>query len=561
MSYSNDYRGGGGSGGGYGGGYPNGGNRGGYQGGRSNGGPGGYQGGGSRGYGGGQGGYGGGHGGPSGGYGGSGGDRMSHLGQGLKQQTWDLSSLPRFEKSFYKEAESVRNRTDAEVAAFRAEKQMRVSGRDVPKPVMTFDEAGFPSYVMNEVKAMGFQAPTAIQSQGWPMALSGRDVVGIAETGSGKTLTYCLPAIVHINAQPLLSPGDGPIVLILAPTRELAVQIQAEVTKFGKSSRIRNTCVYGGVPRGGQIRDLARGVEVCIATPGRLIDMLESGKTNLRRVTYLVLDEADRMLDMGFEPQIRKIIGQIRPDRQTCMWSATWPKEVRQLAADYLQDFIQVNIGSMDLSASHNISQIVEVISDYEKRDRMIKHLEKIMDDKASKCLIFVATKRTADEITRFLRQDGWPCLAIHGDKAQQERDWVLNEFKTGKSPIMVATDVASRGIDVRNITHVINFDYPNNSEDYVHRIGRTGRAGAKGTAITFFTAGDAKQARDLLTILREAKQPIDPQLAEMGRFSGGGGGRYGGRGGRGGRGGGGYGGGGYSSSSNSAPLGRNSRF
>lgn len=160
---------------------------------------------------------------------------------------------------------------------------------------------------MNEVKAMGFSGPTAIQSQGWPMALSGRDVVGIAETGSGKTLTYCLPAIVHINAQPLLSPGDGPIVLILAPTRELAVQIQTEITKFGKSSRIRNTCVYGGVPRGGQIRDLARGVEVCIATPGRLIDMLESGKTNLRRVTYLVLDEADRMLDMGFEPQIRKM--------------------------------------------------------------------------------------------------------------------------------------------------------------------------------------------------------------------------------------------------------------
>ena len=219
----------------------------------------------------------------------------------------DLDSLPRFEKSFYKEAESVRSRGQTEVEAFRAEKQMRVSGRDVPKPVTTFDEAGFPSYVMNEVKAQGFSAPTAIQAQGWPMALSGRDVVGIAETGSGKTLTYCLPAIVHINAQPLLSPGDGPIVLILAPTRELAVQIQTEVTKFGKTSRIRNTCVYGGVPRGGQIRDLARGVEVCIATPGRLIDMLESGKTNLRRVTYLVLDEADRMLDMGFEPQIRKM--------------------------------------------------------------------------------------------------------------------------------------------------------------------------------------------------------------------------------------------------------------
>jgi ATP-dependent RNA helicase DDX5/DBP2 len=321
---------------------------------------------------------------------------------------------------------------------------------------------------MSEVKAQGFTKPTPIQSQGWPMALSGRDVVGIAETGSGKTLTYCLPAIVHINAQPLLAPNDGPIVLILAPTRELAVQIQQEVAKFGKSSRIRNTCVYGGVPKGSQIRDLKRGVEVCIATPGRLIDMLESGVTNLKRVTYLVLDEADRMLDMGFEPQIRKIISQIRPDRQTCMWSATWPKDVRQLASDYLNDFIQVNLGSMDLSANHRITQIVEVVSEFEKRDRMTKHMEDIMNEnRNNKILVFTGTKRVADDITRFLRQDGWPALckyfrtvkfditngfaAIHGDKQQNERDWVLNEFKTGKSPIMVATDVASRGIGMIN--------------------------------------------------------------------------------------------------------------
>lgn len=294
---------------------------------------------------------------------------------------------------------------------------------------------------------MGFKAPTAIQAQGWPMALSGRDVVGIAETGSGKTLAYCLPSIVHINAQPFLEPGDGPIVLILAPTRELAVQIQQECTKFGSSSRIKNTCVYGGVPRGPQIRDLSRGVEICIATPGRLIDMLESRKTNLRRVTYLVLDEADRMLDMGFEPQIRKIVDQIRPDRQTLMWSATWPKEVQRLAQDYLHDYIQVNVGSLNLSASHNISQAVEVCAEHEKRGKLIKHLERIMDEREHKTLIFTGTKRTADDITKYLRQDGWPALAIHGDKAQNERDWVLNEFKTGKSPIMVATDVASRGI------------------------------------------------------------------------------------------------------------------
>ena len=324
--------------------------------------------------------------------------------------------MPKFEKSFYKEDPAVAARTHGQVEAFRRENQISVQGHDVPKPVETFDEAAFPGYVMSEVKAQGFSKPTAIQSQGWPMALSGRDVVGIAETGSGKTLTYCLPAIVHINAQPLLAPGDGPIVLVLAPTRELAVQIQQEVTKFGKSSRIRNTCVYGGVPKGPQIRDLARGVEVCIATPGRLIDMLESGKTNLRRVTYLVLDEADRMLDMGFEPQIRKIIGQIRPDRQTCMWSATWPKEVRQLAADYQTDFIQVNIGSTDLAANHRITQIVEVVSEFEKRDRMTKHLEQIMDDKNNKALIFTGTKRVADDITRFLRQDGWPALCMHPD-------------------------------------------------------------------------------------------------------------------------------------------------
>lgn len=394
-------------------------------------------------YGGGANGYGG------GGYGGGrgGGDKMSALGAGLKNQTWDISALPKFEKTFYKEDPAVTSRSQAEVDQFRRENQMTISGRDVPRPVQTFDEAGFPAYVMNEVKAQGFEKPTAIQSQGWPMSLSGRDVVGIAETGSGKTLTYTLPAIVHINAQPLLAPGDGPIVLILAPTRELAVQIQEEVNKFGKSSRIRNTCVYGGVPKGGQIRDLARGVEVCIATPGRLIDMLEAGKTNLRRVTYLVLDEADRMLDMGFEPQIRKIVGQIRPDRQTCMWSATWPKEIRQLAADFQQNFIQVTIGSAELSANHRITQLVEVCSDFEKRDRMLKHMERIMDDKNNKVLIFTGTKRVADDITRFLRQDGWPALSIHGDKQQNERDWVLNEFKTGKSPIMVATDVASRGI------------------------------------------------------------------------------------------------------------------
>ena len=409
---------------------------------------GGYGGGGSYGGGGyGGGGYGGGS---RGGFRGGRGGRVDERVE-LTTPDWDIDSLPKFEKNFYKEHADVASRSEEDVVKFRKENDMKCVGTDVPKPITTFDEAGFPNYVLKEVKSQGFPSPTAIQCQGWPMALKGRDMIGIAATGSGKTLSYCLPGIVHINAQPLLSPGDGPIVLVLAPTRELAVQIQQECSKFGKSSRIRNTCVYGGAPRGQQIRDLARGVEICIATPGRLIDMLETNKTNLRRVTYLVLDEADRMLDMGFEPQIRKIVDQIRPDRQTLMWSATWPKEVQNLTRDYLNDPIQVTIGSLELAASHTITQVVEVVSEFEKRDRLVKHLETITNDKAAKVLIFASTKRTCDEITSYLRSDGWPALAIHGDKMQNERDWVLNEFKSGKSPIMVATDVAARGIGMYN--------------------------------------------------------------------------------------------------------------
>ncbi|CAM0142785.1 ATP-dependent RNA helicase dbp2 [Umbelopsis sp. WA50703] len=501
---------------------------------------------------GGQGGYGGGYGGGSYGSYGGGGDKMSNLGNTLTAPKWDLNTLPKFEKNFYVEHPNVAGRSEQDTQDIRTKFDMKLFGDNIPKPVTAFDEAGFPNYVLKEVLELGFEAPTAIQAQGWPMALSGRDVVGVAETGSGKTLAYCLPAIVHINAQPFLEPGDGPIVLILAPTRELAVQIQQECTKFGKTSRIKNTCIYGGVSRGPQIRDLSRGVEICIATPGRLIDMLESGKTNLRRVTYLVLDEADRMLDMGFEPQIRKIVDQIRPDRQTLMWSATWPKEVQRLAQDYLNSYIQVTVGSLNLSASHNVSQIIEICTEPEKRGKLIKHLERILDQPQNKTLIFTGTKRTADDITRFLRQDGFPALAIHGDKAQSERDWVLSEFRSSRSPIMVATDVASRGLDVKDVKYVINYDFPTNVEDYVHRVGRTGRGGKTGESITFFTTDNAKQAKDLVGILTEAKQDIDPRLYDMMRMNTGGGKgrRYGGGGGRGGGNrfggrGGGYGGGG----------------
>ena len=346
----------------------------------------------------------------------SGGDRMSALGAGLQNIDWNTQALTKFEKNFYVQDPRVTARSDKEIADFRNEQKMTITGQNVPRPISSFDEAGFPEYVLSEIRALGFPNPTAIQCQAWPMALSGRDLVAVAETGSGKTISFALPAMVHINAQPLLAPGDGPIVLILAPTRELAVQIQAECTKFGKSSRIRNTAIYGGAPKGPQIRDLQRGVEICVATPGRLIDMLETGKTNLRRVTYLVMDEADRMLDMGFEPQIRKIVNQIRPDRQTLLFSATWPKEVQRLAQDFLHDYIQVNIGSLELSTNHNVTQHIEICTEFDKRNKLLKHLDMISKENA-KVIIFIGTKRTADDLTKFLRTDGWPALAIHGDK------------------------------------------------------------------------------------------------------------------------------------------------
>uniref|UniRef100_A0AAX7VLU4 RNA helicase n=1 Tax=Astatotilapia calliptera TaxID=8154 RepID=A0AAX7VLU4_ASTCA len=355
------------------------------------------------------------------------GKKFRNPGERLRKKRWDLNELPKFEKNFYNENSEVQRMSQYDVEEYRRKKEITVRGSGCPKPVTSFHHAQFPQYVMDVLMQQNFKEPTAIQAQGFPLALSGRDMVGIAQTGSGKTLSYLLPAIVHINHQPYLERGDGPICLVLAPTRELAQQVQQVAYDYGKSSRIKSTCVYGGAPKGPQIRDLERGVEICIATPGRLIDFLEAGKTNLRRCTYLVLDEADRMLDMGFEPQIRKIVDQIRPDRQTLMWSATWPKEVRQLAEDFLKDYVQINVGALELSANHNILQIVDVCVESEKDQKLIQLMEEIMAEKENKTIIFVETKKRCDDLTRRMRRDGWPAMCIHGDKSQPERDWVLS--------------------------------------------------------------------------------------------------------------------------------------
>lgn len=461
----------------------------------------------------------------------------------LKSVNWSSQNLVPIQKNFYVPSNALMQRSYQEVEQYRTKNEITVQGNNIPNPIQYFNDVELPEYVVREIQKQNYQAPTPIQAQGWPIALSGNNFVGIARTGSGKTLGFILPAIIHINNQPSLKRGDGPIALVLAPTRELAQQILTVAKDFGSSSRIRSTCLFGGAPKGPQIRDLQNGCELVIATPGRLLDILNMGKTNLHRCTYLVLDEADRMLDMGFEPQMRKIINQIRPDRQTLMWSATWPKEVRKLAGDFLQSFVHLTVGSTNLSANHNILQIVDVCDDRDKEDKLMKLLNEMHQQNTEKTIVFCETKRKVDNVTRLMRRSGWPAMCIHGDKSQEERDWVLKEFRSGKAPILVATDVAARGLDVDDVKFVINVDFSNGIEDYVHRIGRTGRSNKTGTAYTFFTRQNGKHAKDLVAILQEANQVVSPALMELsmtGAFQAKawGGRRGGGRGGRGGFGG-----------------------
>ncbi|XP_076912359.1 DEAD-box ATP-dependent RNA helicase 14-like [Bidens hawaiensis] len=437
-------------------------------------------------------------------------------------------------------------------ADYRRRHEITVSGNNVPAPFTSFEATGFPSELLREVLKAGFSAPTPIQAQSWPIAFQDRDIVAVAKTGSGKTLGYLIPGFAHIK-RTCKNPKMGPTVLVLSPTRELATQIQDEAIKFGKALQINCTCLYGGAPKGPQLRELEHGTDIVVATPGRLNDILEMKKVSLTQVSYLVLDEADRMLDMGFEPQIRKIVNAVPTRRQTLMYTATWPKEVRKIAADFMHNPVQVNIGNIDeLVANKSITQHVEVLTFMEKKRR----LEQIIRSQqpGSKIIIFCATKKMCDQLASNLTNP-FGAAAIHGDKNQSERDLVLSRFRSGKSPVLVATDVAARGLDVKDIRVVVNFDFPTGVEDYVHRIGRTGRAGATGEAYTFFSDQDAKYASELVKVLEGADQRVPQELREMASRGGGGGGGMGGRsrrwssdGGGGSSFGGGYGGGGSSS-------------
>ena len=430
-------------------------------------------------------------------------------------------------KDFYKEHPIVANMTKEHAAHIRKtnnnievrymfqEQDEQSEEFHIPNPIETFEQA-FESYpeILEEVRKQGFVKPSPIQCQAWPVLLSGKDLIGIAQTGTGKTLAFLLPALIHIEGQ--VTPRaerKGPNVLVMAPTRELALQIEKEVNKYSYHG-IKAVCVYGGGSRKDQVNIVMQGVEIVIATPGRLNDLVEAHILNVTEVTYLVLDEADRMLDMGFEPQIRKTLLDVRPDRQTVMTSATWPQGVRRLAQSYMKNPVQVFVGSLDLATVHTVVQRLYIIDEDEKSNMMYQFFRQM--GPTDKVIVFFGKKSRVDDIASDLALQGVNCQSIHGGREQSDREQALEDLKTGEVQILLATDVASRGIDIEDVTHVLNYDFPRDIEEYVHRVGRTGRAGRTGESITFMTRKDWSLAKELINLLEEANQEIPTELYQM---------------------------------------------
>ncbi|RAL50911.1 hypothetical protein DM860_005267 [Cuscuta australis] len=409
---------------------------------------------------------------------------------------------------------------------------VKATGKDVPEPVTSFSDLDISEALRLNITRCKYAKPTPIQRYAIPVAMTGRDVMACAQTGSGKTAAFCFPIINGILTNPHSRSPNGafdgrrgypnsraasPLALILAPTRELSCQIHEEANKFSRETGLKIVVAYGGAPMSQQLRNLERGVDILVATPGRLVDMMERSRVSLRGVKYLALDEADRMLDMGFERQVRTILEDMPPPgkRQTMLFSATFPAEIQGLASEFLSNYIFLSAGKVG-SSTDRIDQKVELVEDPGKRD----FLRKLLQEQAANgsdgkrlTLVFVETKRGADALEHWLMRIGFKAVAIHGDKEQMERERALKSFKCGRTPILVATDVASRGLDIPNVSHVINFDLPRNIEHYVHRIGRTGRAGKSGLATAFFTAKNAPIAKDLVDLMKGANQEIPPWL------------------------------------------------
>ena len=419
-----------------------------------------------------------------------------------------------FTKNFYEEHEEIRKLTSDQLHELRQKLGVKVSGILAPKPVSSFAHFGFDEKLLKTIRKQGYAQPTPIQAQGVPIAMSGRDLIGIAKTGSGKTAAYLWPLMIHIMDQRELAPGDGPIGLIVAPTRELSQQIYHEAKKFGKVYNIKVVCAYGGGSLYEQCKACEEGAEIIVATPGRLIELVRKKATSLARVTYLVFDEADRMFDMGFEPQVRSVADHIRPDRQTLMFSATFRKRVERVARDILTDPLRVVQGDIG-EANEDIAQIVKVMyTDVAKWNWLTNNL--VQFTTLGSVLIFVTRKLNSEELAENLKKRDFNLGLIHGDLSQVERNEVITAFKNKAMPILVATDVAARGLDIPHIKTVINYDVARDIDTHTHRIGRTGRAGEKGTAYTLVSIKDKEFAAHLVRNLEGANQTVPKELMDL---------------------------------------------
>ncbi|XP_068913333.1 probable ATP-dependent RNA helicase DDX46 [Tenebrio molitor] len=422
-----------------------------------------------------------------------------------------------FRKNFYVEVPEIAKMTHEEVEAYKEELEgIRVKGKGCPKPIKTWAQCGVSTKELNILKKLGFEKPTPIQVQAIPAIMSGRDLIGIAKTGSGKTLAFLLPMFRHILDQPPLEETDGPISIIMTPTRELCMQIGKDIKKFTKSLGLHAVCVYGGTGISEQIAELKRGAEIIVCTPGRMIDMLAAngGKvTNLRRVTYIVLDEADRMFDMGFEPQVMRIIDNVRPDRQTVMFSATFPRQMEALARRILHKPIEVQVGGRSVVCK-DVEQHVVII---DEDNKFLKLLELLgLYQEHGSIIVFVDKQENADILLKELMKAAYNCLSLHGGIDQFDRDSTIIDFKSGKVKLLIATSVAARGLDVKQLILVVNYDCPNHYEDYVHRCGRTGRAGNKGFAYTFVTPEQSRYAGDIIRAFELASVTVPEPLRNL---------------------------------------------
>ncbi|XP_036382742.1 probable ATP-dependent RNA helicase DDX4 [Megalops cyprinoides] len=397
-----------------------------------------------------------------------------------------------------------------------------VSGSNPPQAILTFEEAGLCETLSRNVSKSGYAKPTPVQKHGIPAVMAGRDLMACAQTGSGKTAAFLLPILQQLMADGVaasrFSEVQEPEAIIVAPTRELINQIYLEARKFAYGTCVRPVVVYGGISTGHTIREVLKGCNVLCGTPGRLLDIIGRGKVGLSKVRYLVLDEADRMLDMGFEPDMRKLVGSSgmtsKEERQTLMFSATYPEDIQRLAADFLKrDYLFLAVGQVG-GACSDVEQNVVQVTQYSKREHLLDLLQATGTERT---MVFVETKRKADFIATFLCQENIPTTSIHGDREQREREQALGDFRTGKCPILVATSVAARGLDIEHVQHVVNFDLPSGIDEYVHRIGRTGRCGNTGRAVSFFDPHtDTPLARSLVKVLSGAQQEVPPWLEEI---------------------------------------------